>query len=212
MKRLFGDVSDELMYICENGALVVYKGKILSKTAMDRDIVMGIVDDILSMPNCEVLLSGKYVSYLRPKTKTYYERIHDRIKNNIYLPVDFRKIEDDFIKVACCDLSGIENSWRHFADNWSDKVQTAISGSLYFDFTAKGVNKGNALTNVLKKLNISLEETMAFGDSYNDLEMLKNVGYSYAMNDATDDIKAVANGVADDVGAILRKVLKGELE
>ena len=58
MKRLFGDVADDLMYICENGALVVYKGKILSKTVMDRETVLGIVEDILSMPDCEVLLSS----------------------------------------------------------------------------------------------------------------------------------------------------------
>ena len=207
----FGDVADDLMYICENGALVVYKGKILSKTVMDRETVLGIVEDILSMPDCEVLLSGKYVSYLRPKTKAYYERIHDRIKNNVYLPVDFSKIEDDFIKVACCDLSGIDNSKEHFYRNWSDKVQTAVSGQLYFDFTAKGVNKGNALTNVLKKLNISSKEAMAFGDSYNDLEMLRSVRHSYAMSDADSDVISSASMVTDDVCTILRKVLRGEI-
>ncbi|WP_256866546.1 HAD hydrolase family protein, partial [Streptococcus suis] len=33
---------------------------------------------------------------------------------------------------------------------------------------------------------------MAFGDSDNDIEMLNYVGYSYAMENATDKVKAVA--------------------
>ena len=211
MKRLFGDIADKLIYICENGALVVYKGKILSKTVMDREIVLEIVEDILSMPNCEVLLSGKYVSYLKPKTQAYFDRIHDRIKNNICLPVDFSKIDDEFLKVACCDTSGIVNSKDHFYEKWSGKVKTAVSGELYFDFTSEGVNKGDALTKILKEYNISSEEAMAFGDSYNDIEMLNNVKFSYAMSDADDEIKAHAYGTTSDVNIILRKVLLGEI-
>ena len=212
MKRMFGDVANELMYICENGALVVYKGKVLSESIMDRETVMDIVDDILSMPACEVLLSGRDISYIKPKTEAYFRRIHDRIKNNICLPNDFRKLNDDFIKVAACDTSGVVNSKDHFMEKWSDKVQTVVSGELYMDFTNKGVNKGNALLTVLDRLGISTDDAMAFGDSYNDAEMLKAVKYSYAMADAETAVKKCAAYTTENLSSILERIIRGDFD
>ena len=42
-------------------------------------------------------------------------------------------------------------------------------------------------------VNISYYQTMAFGDYLNDLEMLKNSYYSFAMENAVDEIKRVSN-------------------
>ena len=42
---------------------------------------------------------------------------------------------------------------------------------------------------LLKKYGISPEETMAFGDQWNDLEMLKFVKYGYLMGNAEEELK-----------------------
>lgn len=42
---------------------------------------------------------------------------------------------------------------------------------------------------------------MAFGDSDNDLEMLAYVGHSYAMENSSESVKAVANYIAPDHNA-----------
>ena len=48
-----------------------------------------------------------------------------------------------------------------------------------------------------KYLEITKEETMAFGDNINDLEMIENSGISYAIGNARDEIKAAADYIAD---------------
>lgn len=211
MRKLFGDIRDELMYICENGALVVYKGDILSKRAMNKDVVIEIAKDVYSMPNCEFLISGKDISYLKPKTRIYFDRIHKKIKNNIHILNSIEDIDDDIIKVACCDLSGIVNSKDHFLNKWGNIVQTAVSGELYVDFTCTGVNKGNAIKEVAKNLCIKQSEIMAFGDSYNDIEMLSFAEHSYAMENAQDDVKRCAKYTVADVNDILEKIINGEI-
>ena len=50
-----------------------------------------------------------------------------------------------------------------------------------------------------KELGISMEETMAVGDSGNDAEMLKAAGLGVAMGNAVPEAKAVANEVCQDV-------------
>jgi hydroxymethylpyrimidine pyrophosphatase-like HAD family hydrolase len=49
---------------------------------------------------------------------------------------------------------------------------------------------------LMDRWGISPSEVAAFGDSHNDVEMLKMAGRSYAMAGAPDDVKAVAGHVA----------------
>ena len=59
----------------------------------------------------------------------------------------------------------------------------------YLECLNKEVNKGLAIKELLKKYEISPEETMAFGDQWNDLEMLKFVKYGYLMGNAEEELK-----------------------
>ena len=63
---------------------------------------------------------------------------------------------------------------------------------------AKKANKGNALKKICQHLNILPEEVMAFGDSYNDIPMLKFAGVAVAMENADEDVKAVADAITLD--------------
>lgn len=47
---------------------------------------------------------------------------------------------------------------------------------------------------------------MAFGDNYNDIEMLESVTHSYAMENAVDEIKRHAANVTPSVESVIRKL------
>ena len=73
-------------------------------------------------------------------------------------------------------------------------------------------NKGNGLAKIQEYLNITKEETMAFGDNINDLEMLGNAAYSYAVGDAREEVRQAARFIAppmtqDGVLQILKTLL-----
>lgn len=61
----------------------------------------------------------------------------------------------------------------------------------------KDVNKGVAVERIQKYYGIKPEETMVFGDYYNDIEMFKRGFYSFAMKHAPDEVKRYANFVAE---------------
>ena len=52
---------------------------------------------------------------------------------------------------------------------------------------------------ILKKENINIEETMAIGDSDNDIDMLKLVNVGVAMGNGNDDIKKIADYITTDI-------------
>ncbi|SDN98696.1 Cof-type HAD-IIB family hydrolase [Alkalicoccus daliensis] len=56
-------------------------------------------------------------------------------------------------------------------------------------------SKATAIEKVLEKLEIRQEETLAFGDNYNDVDMLKFAGIGIAMGNAPDEVKQEADEV-----------------
>ena len=54
---------------------------------------------------------------------------------------------------------------------------------------SKGATKWNAVKELLKYYKIEIENTIAFGDDYNDLEMIRNCGIGIAMENGIDEVK-----------------------
>ena len=73
-----------------------------------------------------------------------------------------------------------------------------VTGALdkNIEVNAQGVDKGKALIWLGKRLGIRKEEIMAFGDSSNDLKMMKEVGIGVAMANAREDVKEAADYIA----------------
>lgn len=206
LKRLFAPVAEELVYISENGALVSYKGKTIAKTPMKRELALDIIEDVLAQEYCEVLVSGEKTAYIKPKTKEYHDRMTKVVNYHTTLVSDFSEIQEDILKVAVCDLSGIEHSKEHFFKRWGNEAAAVVSGSLYLDFMDLKVSKGNAMKQIQQSMNILPEECMAFGDNYNDIPMLDSVGHAYVMEKAVDDIKKHGQFITANVEYALKDV------
>ena len=61
----------------------------------------------------------------------------------------------------------------------------------------KTVSKATGIEVLLKHYGIALDEAVAFGDNYNDTEMLTLIPNSVAMANAPDDVKKLAKAVTD---------------
>ena len=72
-------------------------------------------------------------------------------------------------------------------------VDVTRSADRLIEIVPKGISKASALTALAAKLGIAIEETMAIGDAYNDLPMLKAAGTSVAMGNAFPEVKKAAD-------------------
>lgn len=70
-----------------------------------------------------------------------------------------------------------------------------FSKPYFFEFMNEGVDKGLSMKFLCEKIGIPLEKVIAFGDSHNDLPMLKYAGKSIAMGNAVDEAKEIADFV-----------------
>lgn len=71
----------------------------------------------------------------------------------------------------------------------------SLTGALFnnIEANAPGVNKGKALVNLGASLGIAREEIMAFGDGFNDVEMLQEAGFGVAMGNGVEEAKKAAD-------------------
>lgn len=200
----FKDIKDDMMFIAENGTFVVYKGKELIVNSLEKNIAKELIEIGRTIPNSYVILCGKNSAYIEShderlikQTAKYYERY--KIVENL------TSIDDDILKVTICDFNGSENNSNNYFDEYRDKVQITVSGEIWLDIVAKGINKGVAINEIQNLLNIDYKETMVFGDYLNDLEMMSSAYHSYAMANAHDTLKKAARFIAksnDENGVI----------
>ena len=83
------------------------------------------------------------------------------------------------------------------------------------EIVPRSASKGSALQALAKSLNIPMDEVMVFGDSDNDLSMLKTAGVSVAMGNANERVRASARfetltNDAQGVAAAIRAIVFGE--
>ena len=89
-----------------------------------------------------------------------------------------------------------------------DHIKIVTSGNAWMDIQNKNINKGIGMAFLQSLYNIKPEECMAFGDQMNDYELLQQVKYGYAMENAVDSIKEIAYQVIDsnDNQGVIRKI------
>ena len=91
---------------------------------------------------------------------------------------------------------------------WEGQASIAVSGDLYLDFMESSVTKGKAMRQIQEYFGLSKDECMAFGDNYNDVDMLDSVTHSYVMSTAAEDIKKHGRYITDWVEKSLRESFK----
>lgn len=70
---------------------------------------------------------------------------------------------------------------------------------LAIDIIPANGGKQNGIAQILKHYNIKKDETMAFGDGHNDIDMFEYVELAIAMGNADDKVKEAADDITDDI-------------
>ncbi|WP_029513490.1 HAD family hydrolase [Mycoplasmopsis primatum] len=91
-----------------------------------------------------------------------------------------------------------KDTTEYFKKLLGDKYAVYLTNSIYTDINPLGVSKWHGMQEFLKMYNLENCTIYAFGDSGNDVEILKHADYGYAMGNATADAKAVATEIIGD--------------
>lgn len=209
IEQVFKPIDEKIFYLSDNGAYIGCHGRNLFLNTVDRQVVMDMVEDVRKRTDLEVMVSGPDVVYMETKNQSFVDWMVKGYKFRVKMVEDLTKVEDQFIKVSVYKKEAVEAGTVELREKYKDKLKMTISGDMWMDCMAKGVNKGEAVKVLQESLEILPEETMAFGDQLNDIEMLKRAYYSFAIGNARPEVKKTARFQADtNVNDGVLKILK----
>ena len=106
------------------------------------------------------------------------------------------ELDDAIVKLTLCSAGDVKPLAERTLGTFKQSHQFAISGDNWADLQMRGVDKGQAVSELQKYLGVSPAQTAVFGDAGNDLGMMSHAEFSFAMANASADILAAARFVA----------------
>lgn len=199
------------MVFC-NGAGIAYEGEILNTKDIDPELVYKMMEITDYLGGDYSLLTREYMfknekSYLN-SARNWGSRYEDLTTEEIFAKrgVKFmgdyhgepvQKIDIYFSSQMIADI---------FFARVPESLQLVRAGGYYAgtgdrggEITAAGVNKGTGVRDVLARFGGTLDDCYGFGDSNNDIEMMKTCGHSIAMGNGSDSVKNICEYVTDHV-------------
>ena len=205
----FDPVKEKIFYLSDNGAYIGCHGRNLFLNPIERKTVMEMVEDVRTMEGLEVMLSGPDVVYLETKDREFLDWMINDYKFRVETVEDLTKVQSEFIKISVYRKTDVEIYTRHLREKYGESLKITISGDMWMDCMRPGVNKGEAVKILQESLSIKPEETMAFGDQLNDIEMLNQAYYSFAVGNARKEVKQAARFQTDtNLNQGVLKILK----
>lgn len=215
LRRTFAPVADRMLFIAENGAYAASGSEEWLVMDMDRETVGRLIAMVRRIEGTCIVLAGRDSAYIEDKQPEFVRearRYYTRCKEVDDL-LDVKG--DKLLKIAVYDFNGAQENSYPRLKCLAGRFQVAVSGKRWMDISRKGADKGAALELIQRKLGISPEETMVFGDQMNDAEMMRQARFSYAVANAVPEIRAMAAFTApsneeNGVMQVLRRVLSAQ--
>lgn len=181
-----------------NGGRIVdaRTGETLYAMGMDREAAREALRLLETLPVTPILDDGaRFYVTSKDGYKVDYECRNNRMAcvevENLadWLPFSPNKI------LMSADPSGIREVQAKIAGALPPGLTVVQTAAFYLEIIPSSVNKGAGLVGACRALQIEPGETIAFGDSENDIEMLRAAGVGVAMGNADEAVKRAADWV-----------------
>lgn len=191
MRFLFDAIAEDIYFVTENGSCVLKNEEIISVTYIPEETAEAMIRYLHSRGVTEIILSTP--------EKLYTESPHEEFLEGLRaLHIKTEAVEDLLPyckrtnKIAVYQQEGTEELEKELQKRFGEALNVVKAGTFWIDCMDRTADKGIALGRLQEKLQITKEETMAFGDNCNDIGMIRQAGESYAVANAHPALKAAA--------------------
>lgn len=209
VEELFGELSEDIWIVGDSATRIKYNGGFMFQFLIANVLGLAIINTLRNVSQSHVVIActpeGAIVHADTP------QRLKDKIRRSytrLTETHDFSSVISDFVKITVFDEEGNCPVTRPYLAPFEEEVYIVVSEAAWIDIAGYGIHKGTTVRKLQQMLNVTAEQTMAFGDGYNDIELLEQAGYSFAMRNAFDETKAKARFITgtNDENAVLETI------
>ncbi|MCL9780841.1 Cof-type HAD-IIB family hydrolase [Vibrio sp. S4M6] len=192
LKSTFSPVANDMIFIADNGTLVMQGGREIYSSTIDTQSALEVVKLAKDIDGTHVVLCGKKSAYVDTQCTSALEEIKKYYHECLQVG-DLLHVDDEFIKVAILHFDGSEDRiYPSINEAFGQSLKVVVSSKIWLDVMNASASKGDAIRHLQTMLGFTADETMTFGDYFNDVEMLQASRYSYAMANAHEGVKQYA--------------------
>ena len=180
----YADLIHARSMICTNGSIIYHQGQVIHRTEIDSQKVTDLIQTVRKIEPVQLTLFYPTKGYT---TNEYF------INKGESLRLDLDHFETHEIKKIFVVTSNHAAVEAIDFSSYGMKAVPLSENPDIFVVTAEQVNKGTALRAFCDHLGLDLSQVVAFGDDYNDLEMLQEAGCGVAMANAVPEVLASAD-------------------
>ncbi|NLW52207.1 MAG: Cof-type HAD-IIB family hydrolase [Tissierellia bacterium] len=212
-------------FVCAAGSYVKIGDKVIYQRTIDSDSIDKLVELLTSLKIGFGLEGEEFTYFSKEVYQGYRLRVYEALEKitkeekREYEPYHFmiqpafvRKMEDYYENRTNINKLLIYSGSRDQNELLLSKLPSKYHLIIYDTFAEllnAGINKATGIREVIKYYGASMEDTIALGDSLNDLDMIKEANIGIAMGNSSDEVKAVADVVASHIHEDgLYKILK----
>jgi len=217
-EEIMNEVGASPIIVANNGADIynVATKEEIGSYYIDKDECYKIIEYAYSN-DLRLVIGAGYIEYVTKNLKNdnqvlldydnYKEQLKDKnIFQCLVVERDFERLDKLKVEILNNKTVQLKNS-MYFTSAGNDSWLTIGNPNS---------NKGNALVTIADYFNIPIEDTIAIGNDYNDIPMLKEAGLGICVDNALDEVKKYCDYItlsndADGVADVLEKLLVGEL-
>lgn len=213
LRDMFPESRDAMAFIADNGAAVSYRNETIFKSLIDPADYHELIDVTLTETDGVPVLCGMDCGYVLERHREHDATIRVYYHSITYLE-SFDGLDVEANKYTA--LFPNNDSKRYFLDlfepRYGDRFSVTNAGAEWLDIMNYGVDKGTGIERLCAHLGITPAEVAAFGDTDNDIQMLKTAGHSFLVANGQERIRPYAEfeapsnddrGVATVIDAIL---------
>lgn len=194
MRYVFAPVAEDIIFIAENGSVIMQEDKPLHTKMIDAGVARRLVHTLREVPQGEIMLSTPESLYFEVDGEAW-KRVEEGYHSKNTLVQDVLPYCQRTNKITIYRNYDIDVLGAKLREQFGDELNVVVAGKVWVDFMNKDADKGTALRDLQNRLGITPDETMAFGDNCNDIGMLSRAAESYAVANAHPQLKEKAKYV-----------------
>ncbi len=194
LRDYFSPVGEFVDYVASNGTQVIADGELVGREVFSHLALARLAQVTARFDTMHLVLFDSIRSFLLEPEEHYGREIDKDLPE----PLVVGTMPGPGVNVVkasvYCDESPLDMAYILTRELGDDFV-FAPSGRSWIDVMQRGVNKATGVSQLMDRYGIKPEEVMAFGDSMNDYEILRMVGFSRAMGNGRSAIKQISGKV-----------------
>lgn len=200
-------------YIAMNGQYIVHEGEVIYSNPIDMDLVDQVVkvanerhdgillstaDEIVANSLISLVNRGSLYTFLKGLVGIIPERVKLKLWKSLMKKTP-EKSDYENKEIYMMNINANQDEELEYEKIFAEQLTFTRANEMSMDIVNKGVSKATGAKKMISALGVHRQNTFAFGDGLNDMEIIQFVGTGVAMENGFEELKATADFVTDSV-------------